>query len=115
VTYENLVKYSYWQKYKGFKFPDDVALKMDILAQFEIPKSMSNKQRQQILNGNTHYTKKGDADNIAKAILDPLNGLAYRDDAQVSDLNVKKRYGELPMARVTITVIGEQNEKESEF
>ena len=37
--------------------------------------------------------KKPDADNIAKAILDSLNGLAYKDDNQIVDLSVKKEYG----------------------
>ena len=31
-----------------------------------------------------------DADNVAKAVLDALNGLAYTDDAQVVDLHVVK-------------------------
>lgn len=33
---------------------------------------------------------KPDADNIAKAILDALNGVAWRDDAQVWSLGVRK-------------------------
>lgn len=33
---------------------------------------------------------KPDADNIAKAVLDALNGIAYEDDAQVVDLRVVK-------------------------
>ena len=42
---------------------------------------------------NVDYTKKPDADNIAKIILDSLNGLAYKDDSQVSALMVLKDYG----------------------
>ena len=38
-------------------------------------------------------TKKPDLDNIAKAILDGLNGIAYEDDAQVSVLKIEKFYG----------------------
>lgn len=40
------------------------------------------------------YTKKPDSDNVAKAILDSLNGLVYKDDNQVSELLVLKRYGD---------------------
>lgn len=36
--------------------------------------------------------KKPDADNIAKSILDALNGLMYADDAQVFSLQVVKRW-----------------------
>lgn len=39
-------------------------------------------------------TKKPDLDNIAKAIMDGLNGVAYEDDAQVSFLQIEKVYGE---------------------
>ena len=39
-------------------------------------------------------TKKPDADNIAKVVCDALNGLAYKDDAQVIDLTVHKRFGD---------------------
>lgn len=36
------------------------------------------------------FTEKPDADNIAKAVLDGLNGVAFEDDAQVIDLEVRK-------------------------
>ena len=36
--------------------------------------------------------KKPDCDNIAKIVLDALNKIAYKDDAQVAELSVKKRY-----------------------
>lgn len=35
-------------------------------------------------------THKPDADNIAKLVMDALNGVAYADDAQVTKLTVKK-------------------------
>ena len=34
-----------------------------------------------------------DVDNLAKFILDCLNGLAYKDDKQIIDLRVRKRWG----------------------
>ena len=36
------------------------------------------------------HTKKPDADNLAKAVLDSLNGLIWVDDAQVCELSVSK-------------------------
>ena len=39
-------------------------------------------------------TKKPDNDNIAKIILDALNGVAYQDDKQVVSLQVEKYYTE---------------------
>lgn len=43
-----------------------------------------------------HPLKKPDADNVAKIILDALNGIAYLDDKQVVDLGVHKSYNATP-------------------
>ncbi|WP_332834903.1 RusA family crossover junction endodeoxyribonuclease [Clostridium perfringens] len=39
-------------------------------------------------------TKKPDVDNIAKIILDSLNGVAYKDDSQIVDIRIIKKYTE---------------------
>ena len=36
------------------------------------------------------HTKRPDLDNLVKAVLDALNGLAWRDDAQIHTLNISK-------------------------
>lgn len=56
----------------------------------------------QMLNGIINPTKKPDCDNIAKIILDALNGIAYPDDSQVTCLLVMKRYSESPRVEVTL-------------
>jgi len=38
--------------------------------------------------------KKPDCDNYAKIVQDALNGIAFRDDAQIVDLRVTKGFGE---------------------
>ena len=50
-------------------------------------------------------TKKPDTDNIAKTILDSLNGIAFEDDKQVVALLVKKLYGE--EAKVVVSLKNE--------
>lgn len=48
-------------------------------------------------------TKKPDIDNIAKIIMDALNGVAYKDDAQVVGLTVEKYYfNGLPSVEIEI-------------
>jgi len=75
-------------------------VKMHILAQFEIPKSWTNKKKQAALRG--EFTPgRPDIDNVAKAALDALNGIAYDDDDQVYQLSVKKVYGQ-PLLVITI-------------
>jgi len=47
-------------------------------------------------NGAIRPTNKPDLDNIAKIILDSLNGIAYKDDSQVVSLTVIKHYSDNP-------------------
>lgn len=43
-----------------------------------------------------------DTDNLAKFVMDALNGVYYKDDAQVYALEVLKRYGEEDSIRVQL-------------
>lgn len=100
------IKYE-WEIQKAFResYPDMIPpsgdLNVQIIACFSMPKSWSKKKKQEALLG--HCRKKPDADNIAKAILDALNGLAYVDDAQVVELSVVKYWANEPSVTVTIT------------
>ena len=58
-----------------------------------------------MLNGHILPTKKPDADNVAKIILDGLNHIAWDDDTQVVDMMVIKRYSEEPFVAVIIEEI----------
>lgn len=89
AEYEERVKLAYKQA-GGSKLSGFVAA--DICAVFAVPKSYTKAQRAAALNA-SFAPKKPDCDNIAKIILDALNGLAYDDDAQVVKLRVEKRYG----------------------
>ena len=80
--------------------PTPLPVKLTILAQFEIPKSWTQKKKHQALLGEI-TPGRPDIDNIAKAVLDALNGIAYQDDAQVMQLNVKKVYGQ-PLLVATV-------------
>jgi Holliday junction resolvase RusA-like endonuclease len=46
-----------------------------------------------------------DIDNVAKACLDSLNGIAYLDDSQVVDLHAHKAVAAEPMTRIEIESI----------
>ena len=105
VNYENLVKFYYEQAAKGFAFPDDAMLDVRILAFFEIPKSVSKKRRQEMLDRKIRPTKKPDCDNIGKIICDSINKIAYHDDASIVDLQVRKFYSDKPRVDVIIRQI----------
>ena len=101
VSYENLVKMCFveagCQRLEG-------QIEAEIEAYYPIPKSMSKKDRERVHYGILYPTKKPDVDNIAKAILDSLNGIAYHDDSQVVSLTINKYYGE-PKVWVKLTEV----------
>ena len=75
-----------------------------IKACFEPPKSTSKKIRQLLVQG-MGYRHKPDADNIAKIVLDGLNGVAYKDDNQITKIEVKKLYNETSYIEVEINYL----------
>ncbi|MDK0734992.1 RusA family crossover junction endodeoxyribonuclease [Clostridium perfringens] len=91
VQYEKLVRDCY--KNQDGRYLEG-SIKALIIAYYKIPKSYSKKRVQAIRDGLEKPTKKPDADNIAKIILDSLNSLAYKDDSQIIELMVVKRYTE---------------------
>lgn len=99
--YQNIVKKSYIKASEGKLLDEPV--KAEIYTIYEPPKSISKKRREQMISGNIPYTKKPDSDNIAKSILDGLNGVAFKDDSAVNDLRVQKFYGEIAMSIVRLS------------
>ena len=73
-----------------------------IEAEFLPPSSWSAKKRKRASEGMEHHLVSPDADNIAKAVLDGLNGTVWVDDKQVVCLTVKKRYGTSDRTNVLI-------------
>ena len=67
---------------------------MEILAAVPIPQSKSRRVKADMLEGRTRPAKKPDCDNIIKIICDALNGLAYRDDAQIVEVSIRKAYAD---------------------
>lgn len=101
IAYENWVKACYLEKYRGQK-PLEKPLKVKIIAYYDIPQSVSKKKKLQMLHNEIFPTIKPDTDNIAKSILDSLNGIAYLDDKQVVKLEVEKYYATSPNVAVMI-------------
>ena len=75
---------------------------MRITAYFAIPKSASKKKRQEMLERRIRPQKRCDWDNIGKIISDSINEIAYKDDAQIVDAQVRKFYSDTPKVVVTI-------------
>ena len=101
VNYENLVKMSYYNT-NMFRNKLEGAIKATVVAVYPIPESVSKSNKKKMLNGELPYIKKPDVDNIAKSIFDALNNIAYNDDNQINEINVKKIYGEIPRTDITL-------------
>ena len=90
-NFEELVRWNFRNKYNVELEASYKPFIAKITAIYRPPKSTGKKKLQELIG--TPYTKTPDTDNVAKAILDALNGLAYKDDKQVSKLIVDKQYG----------------------
>lgn len=104
VNYETLVKELFHVAYPDHR-PLDVPVKMLIEAYFTIPASWSKKKKQQALGGAIRPTKRPDWDNLGKLVSDALNGLAYRDDAQIVEATAAKYYSDRPRVEIEITEV----------
>lgn len=101
--YEERVRIAFRSSYKGVlpAYDSGVPVRARIEIVQQIPKSWSRiKQEKAIAGSIIPAGRNGDLDNIAKSILDALNGLVYADDCQVTMLIISKRYGPEPMASI---------------
>lgn len=67
-----------------------------------IPKSLSKKDRNLCISGDLKHIKKPDVDNLAKSVIDAMNGIVYKDDGQVVKLNATKEYSMYPRIEIAI-------------
>lgn len=99
--YENLVKVSYLEQV-GKVSQDKIPLRMSLKAFLQPPKSVSRKILERMEKLQIRPLKKPDVDNIAKSIADALNGIAYKDDSAIVDMQIEKYYSENPRVEVEI-------------
>lgn len=102
VAYEELVRLEYRRQCQDYQFQEGVPLDVRIMAYYDIQKSVGKKKRQQMISHQLRPLKKPDCDNIIKCVLDALNQIAYKDDAQVVDCQIRKLYSEIPRIEVLI-------------
>lgn len=100
VLYENKVKMCYESRTSNKVLQGPI--RADIHAYYTIPKSKSNKIKEQMRKNMIRPTKKPDSDNVAKAVLDSINGIAYKDDAYVVDLTVSKYYADEGFVKIRL-------------
>ena len=98
--YEYSLRQWFIREYPNFTIESRV--KVTIIAYFGIPKSTSKKKEAEMLQGNISPTKKPDADNIIKIVLDAMNKFAFNDDTQVTKLEIEKKYDKAPRIYIKV-------------
>lgn len=101
VAWENTIRLQAIHAMRGIDIPDgNLIVRMTFF--FQPPKSYAKKRRELLMNEGRPMPHKPDIDNLVKAVLDACNGIAYKDDAAVVEIDARKRYGEEDGVQVTI-------------
>lgn len=89
--YETLIEQYFLLKYPKFKMLEG-RIKISMIAYFSIPKATKKSMIEDMLEDKISPTKKPDIDNIIKIVLDAMNQFAFKDDIQITKLEVEKKY-----------------------
>lgn len=105
--YEKHIKQSYLEQ--NGVYWGELPIKVEIKAFYQIHMSWSKKRQNMAIFGGIRPTTKPDTDNIAKAVCDALNGVAFADDKQVVELSISKWYDIEPRIELNIFEISCEN------
>ena len=108
VVYEKGIQAACNTVYPDTRFADNDLLSFQVTAYCKIPKSVNKRKRGLMAKGIIRPRKKPDGDNILKVVADALNGIAYQDDVQLVDMQVRKFYGDEPRVEVRIAAVGDE-------
>ena len=89
-AYEEAVRAAYMEQHGQTMLTGPLAA--EITVYMAVPASAPKQAREAMMAGEILPTKRPDIDNVAKGILDALNGLAFEDDRQIAGLLIRKRY-----------------------
>lgn len=100
-----------WELRYWDRAPHTGPIAIFVLSSFEPPKSWPKWKREAALAGEWPHTSRPDLDNLIKLIKDGLNGSAWIDDSQVTNVSGYKKYGVVAASLVAITFIEEPSKK----
>ncbi|MFW6173908.1 MAG: RusA family crossover junction endodeoxyribonuclease [Elusimicrobiota bacterium] len=86
ATFENLIKL---KAEEHFQNPMDGSISLAIRFYLPRPKRLIWKCKPM---PEVYSDKRPDIDNLAKAVIDGLNGVAFKDDGQIADLHITKKF-----------------------
>ena len=100
-SYEDEIK-MFAKAAMGATDPLETPVEVFLYIRNSVPASYSKKRTEACLSGQEKPINKTDIDNIAKAFLDGMNGIVYKDDRQVVELHAKKTYSEIAAVEVLV-------------
>jgi Holliday junction resolvase RusA-like endonuclease len=101
ANYETLIAMAAQQAMAGRELlAGPVMVEMKIFV--SVAASWSKKKTAEALSGEVMPTKKPDADNVLKAICDGINGIVFKDDVQVVNVSLSKRFSATPGVSVRV-------------
>lgn len=103
VKYETQLRWAATQAMAGAP-PLEGPIEVIMWVRFPVPESWSKKKRALALAGHLMPTVKPDADNSLK-LTDTLNEICWRDDKQVCDARVMKRYSDRPGMTIFVALL----------
>jgi Holliday junction resolvase RusA-like endonuclease len=106
-NYEASIKEAYLSAHQETFLDPDTPLRVRMKVYHQIPKSVSKKKRNEMLDGKIRPTKKPDIDNILKSVFDSLNQVAFYDDTQIIEIITSKYYAEMPRLEIEIERVDE--------
>lgn len=106
-AYENKIVAYYRKTHGAARLPDTAFICVDVIAYLPMPKSATKAQVVGMAGKTILPSRKPDVDNILKAVLDSLNGIAYKDDARVHRTSCVKFYSAEPRLEIFIKEVGD--------
>lgn len=88
----------------GNRSPIEGPVRVELLANMPIPKSWSKTKQAEAELNLIYPTKRPDVDNLMK-MLDSFNEVVWRDDAQIVDATLRKRYSNKPSLIILINEV----------
>ena len=101
VDYEDVIRENA-KLAMGSSEPLETPLNVLLMFGMPIPSSTPKKALEGYLNGSVRHIKKPDLDNLAKAVLDAMNGVVYLDDNQICRLTIEKKYDVVPKISISV-------------
>lgn len=111
VASENEIR-SVWREAGEPRLPDGTAIAIELALTVTRPASHHRRDGALSAEGLRHPVpcRKPDVDNTLKLCMDALNGRAYRDDVQIADATVRRRWGIWPETLITLRPVSQTEE-----